>query len=127
MEDLEIFGIQSWMTDIDALVFAQGMDSERFAESARVMEMEEEWLKEVASSMMEYKEPTVIKETRRMVGEVMDMNTNIYQEMDYMEWLEAGLRQLRVDAKMIAKVVEEAEVMEESVVGLESQYEYLNH
>ena len=43
------------------------------------MEMEEEWLKEVASSMMEYKEPTVIKETRRMVEEVMDMNTNIYQ------------------------------------------------
>ena len=42
-------------------------------------------------------------------------------------WLEAELRQLRVDAKMIAQVMEEAEVMEESVVGLESQYEYLNH
>jgi hypothetical protein len=39
----EIVGIRSWMTEI-----------------ARVMEVE--WLKEVASSMMEYKGFTVIKE-----------------------------------------------------------------
>ena len=62
-----------------------------------------------------------------MVGEEMDMNINIYQEMEYTVWLEAELRLLRVDEKMIAKVMEGAEVMEESVVGLESQYEYLNH
>ena len=109
------------------MVDALEMDSERFARSPRVMETEEEWLKEVASSMMEYKGSTVIKRTRKVVGDGMDMNSNIYQEMNYIEWMEAELRQLMVDAKMIAKVMEGAEVIEESVVGLESQYEYLNH
>jgi hypothetical protein len=127
VDSLDILGIKPWMTNSDAVIDAIGMDSERFARSARVMEVEEKWLEEMASSMMEVKEPTVIKETRKMVGEEMDMNINIYQEMEYTVWLEAELRLLRVDEKMIAKVMEGAEVMEESVVGLESQYEYVNH
>jgi hypothetical protein len=53
------------MTDTDSLVDALEMDSERFAKSARVMEMEEEWLKEVASSMMDYKEPICVSEPPR--------------------------------------------------------------
>jgi hypothetical protein len=62
-----------------------------------------------------------------MCEDGIDMNTNIYLELDSMEWLEAELRHLMIDAKTIAKVMEEAEVMEESVVGLESKYVYLNH
>ena len=112
---------------VDTVLEAVGMDSGKLARSTRVMEMEEEWLEEITSSMMEVKEPIVIKETRKMVREERGMNINIYQEMEYTVWLESELRLLRVEEKMIAKVMEGAEVMEESVVGLESQYGYLNH
>jgi hypothetical protein len=116
------------------------------------MEMEEKWLEEVASSMMEVKEPTVIKETRKMVGDEMDMNINIYQEMEYTMCLESQYEYLnhhgRVQTPLLGPATitekgveqgqvigvsfsegndcDEAEVMEESMVGLESQNVYLN-
>ena len=129
VEELEIFEIKSWMSEIDALVDALEMDSERFAKSEKVMEVEEEWLTGVAINMMEYNVFTAVKETRRLGEDYdeIDMNTNIYLELDYMEWLETELRHLKIDAKTIAKVLEEVEVMVESVVGLESKHVYLNH
>ena len=66
VEELEIFEIKSWMSEIDALVDALEMDSERFAKSGKVMEVEEEWLTGVAINMMEYNVFTAIKETRRL-------------------------------------------------------------
>ena len=66
------------------------------------MEVEEDWLTEVASRMMEHKSITVIKESRRMGEEVIEINTNIYQEFEYMEWLKTELFHLRIDAKTIA-------------------------
>ena len=90
VEELEIFEIKSWMSEIDALVDALEMDSERFAKSEKVMEVEEEWLTGVAINMMEYNVFTAVKETRRLGEDYdeIDMNTNIYLELDYMEWLE---------------------------------------
>ena len=74
--------------------------------------------------MMEYNVFTAVKEARRLGEDYdeIDMNTNIYLELDYMEWLETELRHLKIDAKTIAKVLEEVEVMVESVVGLESKH-----
>jgi hypothetical protein len=41
VDSLDVFGIKSWMTDIDAVMDTLGMDSERYAQSAKAMEMEE--------------------------------------------------------------------------------------
>jgi hypothetical protein len=63
---------------------------------------------------------------------VMDVDKVYIQEMDmeavmYMETEEGGVEVMEIDARTIASVREEAEVMEESVVGLESQSEYPQH
>ena len=84
------------MTEIDALIDTLEMDNKRFAKSTKVMEVEEEWLKDVASSMMEPQGITVTKETGRL-GE---------------------LSHLRIDGKTIAKVMEDAKVREEKCGGV---------
>ena len=72
-EELEVFERKAWVTEIDALVDTLEIDSERFARSAKVMEVEEDWLTEVFSRMMEHKSITVIKESTRMGEEVIEI------------------------------------------------------
>ena len=44
-----------------------------------------------------------------------------------MDWLKAELEEMGIETEMIVRVGEEANVMEESVVELESRYEDPNH
>ena len=74
--------------------------------------------------MMESQVITENKEAAR-VGEE-DVNIAVYLEFKYMEYLKAELSNMGIDARMIARVEEEAKVREESVVELESHYEYPN-
>ena len=63
---------------------------------------------------------------------MMDMDKVYNQAMDtedvmYMEPKEGGMGVMEIEARTIVRVKEDAKVMEESVVGLESQREYLHH
>ena len=73
MEEMEVVEMKTWVTGIDALVDTLEIDRERFARSAKVMEVEEDWLTEVFSRMMEHKSITVIKESTRMGEEVIEI------------------------------------------------------
>ena len=53
VDEMEPFEMKDWMKEIDELIETLEMDNERFAMSTKVMEEEEEWLKDVANRTME--------------------------------------------------------------------------
>ena len=98
----------------------------RYARSTKVMVEEEgEGLMDTVSRMVEVQSVSRRMESMEMCKE--DVINEVYLEYKYMEWLKSELRDIGIDVRNITSVEEDAKIMEESVVGLESQCVYLNH
>ena len=93
--------------------------------------MEEEWLMETSGRMMDDRSVHYNMESvnGQMGGRCKDdfIETEVYMEFNFIDWLVVDLKDMGVEDRMIAMVRNEARIREESVVVVERQPVYPHH
>ena len=103
---MEPFRMELWMKEVDEIIQTLELDNERYTRSTEVMG--EEWLKDMVNRMVE---PQAVTNNREAVGVgEEDINIDVYLEFKVMEWLKAELSNMRIDARTIARVEDDAKV-----------------